>query len=765
MSKKEKYILWFKEIGKDDISLVGGKGANLGEMFSFGVPVPDGFVVTTKAYYDFLSSNKLTYQIDKILEKIDYDSPDDLEKASVRLKKMIHEAPVPKEISNQIMKSYLKLGTVFSHSYVAVRSSATAEDLGNASFAGQQVTFLNVRGESLVAQKVKECWASLFQARAIFYRHQKGFDHLKVGIAVPVQKMIPSEVSGVMFTIDPVNGSKNHILVEAVWGLGELIVQGEVSPDSYLVNKRTFDIEKVSIEKQMVELVKVGNKNKLEPVPKSRQLRRKLSDSQIVKIAKIGESIHRHYYYPQDIEWAVYKDKIYIVQTRPVTAFGKEEPAKKQPVIPKSKVILTGTAASPGIATGPARVIMSPKEMSKVHSGDILVATMTTPDYVPVMKKVSGIVTDKGGKTSHAAIVSRELGIPCVVGTGKGTSVLKNDRVITINGEKGEIYIGNPYGKINKGVSEKTVRPLIPQAQNHIKTATKLYVNLAEPNLAKEVSLRNVDGIGLLRAEFMIAELGVHPKKLIKDKKQALLVKKLAGGIRTICEAFSPRPVIYRTTDFKTNEYRNLVGGEAYEPKEENPFIGYRGALRYVADPEVFEVELEAIKTVRNTYGCKNLWLMIPFCRTPDELMKVKKLIVSAGLIRSPSFKLMMMVEVPSNVVILEEFIKAGIDGVSIGSNDLTMLMLGADRDNVVFSSGYNEMDPAVYWAVEHVIRTCHKHKISCSICGQAPSVYEDFLEKIVQWGITSVSINPDRIEETRKLIYSFETARAKKKG
>ena len=759
MKKEEKNILWFDEIDKDDVDLVGGKGANLGEMTKAGIPVPRGFNVTSKAYFDFLEENKLKSKIHQELKKVDADDPQSINEASSRVKKIIKGGDMSPELSKEIIHSYLKLGGIISHARVAIRSSATAEDLPTASFAGQQETFLNVKGEANVLNRVKDCWASLFESRAIFYREEKGFDHFKVGIAVPVQEMIPADISGVMFTIDPITHQKNRIIIEAIYGLGEYIVQGIVTPDIYNVNASNLEIISKKVEKQIIQLVRSERESAQKKVSRRLQLKRKLTDSQIKELAKLGRKIHKHYFYPQDIEWVLYKKKFYIVQSRPVTTIKKEEKKKKTVEI-KRDILLKGTPASPGIVSGPVKKIFSSKNINKAEKGDILVTTMTTPDFVPAMKRVTAIVTNKGGQTSHAAIVSRELGIPCIVGTQNATEVLKENQIITVNGAKGEIYKG---GLKEESVTLEGPKPEIANLkhQNIIKTATNIYVNLAEPDLAEEVAKRNVDGVGLLRAEFMIAQYGIHPRKILKDKKQKGFVDDLTTNISTFCKAFYPRPVVYRATDFKTNEYRNLTGGKAYEPEEENPLLGYRGAFRYITDDDVFELELRAIKKVRKEYN--NLSLMIPFVRTPQELEKVKRIILSNGLNRSATFELLLMVEVPSNVILLEDFIKVGIDGVSIGSNDLTMLILGVDRDNSNLAEAFNEQDKAVLWALKKTIKTCHKHKISCSICGQAPSFYEDLVEKLVDWGITSISVNPDAIERTRQIVYEMEKRKIKK--
>jgi len=613
MNKKTKNILWFREIGKDDIPVVGGKGANLGEMSSFlGDLVPNGFVVTAKAYFDFIAYNGLEEKIRKILEITNVHRPSELGAASKKIKKIIINGKINPEIGREIAKNYFKLGSFLGlkQALVAVRSSATAEDLPDASFAGQQETFLNIRGEANLINYIRRCWASLFTPRAIFYRKEKGFDKCKVGLAVIVQKMVQSEISGVGFTIDPVTNQKNKIVIEAVWGLGEYIVQGMVTPDHYEVEKKIYRISKTTTSPQRFQLVKVRGKTIKTLVPKNKQKTQKLNSAQIVKLAKIGQKIQEHYFFPQDFEWAFEKGKFYIVQTRPVTTINQKSKSKNQKAV-EGELVLTGDGASPGMGQGKVIIVKKAKEIGRVKKGMVLVTTMTSPDFVPAMKKAAAIITDKGGQTSHAAIVSRELSVPCVVGAKIATKILKTGDYVAVDGNQGKIWLG----KLIKSSRPKIHQPPAKEAHK-IKTATKLYVNLAEPGLAKEIAKRNVDGVGLLRAEFMIAQIGIHPQKLIQEKQEDFFIKKLSSGILKFCRAFNPRPVIYRATDFKSNEYRHLKGGELFEPKEANPLLGFRGAARYIALPQVFELELEAIKIVRNKHGFKNLWLMIPFVRT-----------------------------------------------------------------------------------------------------------------------------------------------------
>ena len=748
-------LLWFKDIRYEDVSLVGGKGANLGEMYSLGIPVPNGFVVTADTYFDFIEKNKLKPQIKNILSITNVDHPDELQAASKKIRALIKKTPFTHDVSVQIMTAYKKLGSFggLVDMPVAVRSSATAEDSLDASFAGQQDTYLNVIGESNVLHRVRDCWASLFTPRSIFYRVKKKYNHFKVGVAVPIQKMVQSEISGIMFTANPVSNNKNEIIIEVIWGLGEYIVQGVVTPDQFIVDKSNWVIKQKNNVHQDLQLIKNQNETAEVAVPKYKQNKIKINDATAIKIAKVGQKLHNHYGKAQDIEFAIEKGKFFVVQTRPITTL--QNAAKKNFEITETP-ILQGEAASPGFASGEAILIKDQKEINRVKDGQILVITMTTPDFVPAMKKVAGIITDKGGQTSHAAIVSRELGTPCVVGTKTATKTIKEGDIVTIDGSTGRVWSGNLISNL------QTDNKIIPKIA--LKTATKLYVNLGEPELSKAISKRSVDGVGLLRAEFMMANIGIHPKYMIAQNRQKEYIDKLASGITEFCKNFNPRPVIYRASDFKTNEYRLLKFGKLYEPEESNPMLGFRGATRYIHSPEVFRMELEAIKIVRNKFNLKNIWLMIPFCRTPRELFEIKKIIAGAGLLRSPSFKLFMMAEIPSNVILLDKFIDVGIDGISIGSNDLTMLTLGLDRDNSEVARDFNEMDPAVLWSLKRLVTKAKKRDIMVGICGQAPSNHPDLVEKLVKWGITSISVSPDAIDHTRQIIHWAENRNITKK-
>jgi len=744
------YIKWFKDLSKEDIGIAGGKGANLGELTAAKIPVPPGFVVLSSAYFAFLNANNLRPKIHQILNSCNVADPHQLNIASQKVQKLILASELPQSLALEIMKNYAKLGT---NVYVAVRSSATAEDLPGASFAGQQESYLNVRGDANVIMRVRDAWASLFGERAIFYREQKKFDHFKVGIAVPIQRMIQSEVSGVMFTVDPISQDKDKLVIEGIYGLGDYIVQGVVSPDHYEVSKSKKEILSKNIVKQTIMETRGGNEVVQSKVPAIKQELQKLSDKHILQLAEIGKKIHEHYFFPQDIEWALEKRKLYITQARPITTLGEVTKLASDKVTENREVLLKGAPASPGLVSGPVKLVPDVKLLGKVKKGDIMVTDMTTPDFVPAMRRAAGIITNRGGLTSHAAIVSRELGVACIVGTGTATKILKDGMIVTLNGATGEIFKGSI--KISPIHLQKPTSNI--ELQN-IKTATKIYVNLGEPERAEIIAKNNVDGVGLLRAEFMMAEIGVHPKKMIADGKAEEYINKLAHDLGIFCKAFGNRPIIYRASDFKTNEYRSLVGGKVYEPEESNPMLGFRGAFRYIKNPDVFDLELAAILKVRNKMGYKNLNLMIPFVRTPHEMLEVKKIVTIAGLIRSGTFKLYMMCEIPSNVILLDDFLDIGIDGISIGSNDLTMMIMGTDRDNQEVAVEFDERNPAVLWALEKIIKTCLKRNVACGICGQAPSQYPELVEKLVHWGITSISVNPDAIDRTRQIVADSES-------
>ncbi len=760
IQKRQASLLWFSEVDSGDLALAGGKGSNLGEMTRRGAPVPPGFVVSVVSYQKFLTDNGLDARLSEILGGVDVYHSSNLVEVAAQAQQAILSAPMPAELAAEITRAYRELG----EGPVAVRSSATAEDLPDASFAGQQRTYLNVEGIEQVLETVKGCWASLFEARAIFYRAEQNFNQLGVGIAVPVQRMVQSEISGVMFTAEPNRSDRSKVLIEAVYGLGESVVSGAVTPDSYLIQKDGMEI----LEKRLVPQSRMLTRNPDAagaddlnhevdvPVEMSRTY--KLTDSQIAEVAQFGLNLEEAYNHPQDIEWAMEGNAFYITQTRPITTLGSIGESEGLDVDESAyPLLLQGTPASPGSATG--TVVVLPKidetsldQLDRVKEGDVLVTEMTTPDYVPAMKRATAIITDHGGRTAHAAIISRELSIPCAVGTGAATTTLTDGQIVTVDGSTGRVYEGAVPGAGQEISAD--------DAAENLRTKTNVYVNLAEPDLADVIAARNVDGVGLLRAEFIVARIGEHPRLMIEEGRGEEYTQKVVDGLMKFAAAFDPRPVIYRTTDFKTNEYRNLRGGDRYEPEEENPMIGYRGAGRYVKEPDIFALEIEAVRRVRAKHP--NLHVMIPFVRTVDELVHTKSLLEQYGLRRGDNgFKLWMMAEVPSNVILLEEFIKVGIDGVSIGSNDLTQLVLGVDRDSAILADDFDERNEAVMRALETIVTTAARLGITCGICGQAPSFFPDLTAKLVEWGITSVSVSPDVINHTRRIVHEVETAQA----
>ena len=743
-------IVWFSQVGRNDVPLVGGKGANLGELTQAQIPVPPGFVVTTRAYRAFLVATGLEGRLEAMLEGLDVEDDEALQRVSGNVREAIEQAEMPAQLREDIERSYLELG----QGAVAVRSSATAEDLAEASFAGQQSTYLNVEGAADVVDAVQRCWASLFEARAVFYREHAGWGHVDVDLAVPVQRMVQSETSGVMFTIDPITNDEQRVVIEAAFGLGEAVVAGLVSPDHFEVDKSSEAILDRQIFRQDRMLMRNpngtgGEANIWRALSDAEGDRPKLTDAQVVELTAIGKRIERHYGGPQDIEWGWADGRFYLLQTRPITTLARPAGDLDSAPTPTAEPLLSGSPASPGVAAGQVRVVSDPSQTGLIVEGDVLVAEMTTPDFVPAMKRAAAIITEKGGRTCHAAIISRELGVPCIVGA-PGARALAEKLTVTVDGAAGHVYEGAQEELIDWWRRQQ--ERVVTEAPD---TKTKIYVNLADPDIAQRVADRSVDGVGLLRAEFIIARMGEHPRSFLDSGRGDEYVERLADGMRTIAAAFHPRPVIYRATDFKTNEYANLKGGAEYEPHEENPMIGYRGAARYVREPDLFELELRALEAVREDYP--GLHLMIPFVRTTGELRQVIDLVEAYGLKRSDSFKIWIMVEVPSNVWLLEDFIAQGVDGVSIGSNDLTQLTLGIDRDSERFADTFDERDPAVLYAIQHVIETAHRCGVTVSVCGQGPSEHPDLAQRLVEWGITSISVTPDVIEKTRQYVADAE--------
>ena len=779
--KATRIILWFEELTKDDVPIVGGKNANLGEMIRAGIPVPPGFAVTAYAFKRFIEETGIKNRIYEIIrEKAPKGAakPEDYIEASKEIRALIESTPMPKDIEEAIRKAYRELCERVGkkEEFVAVRSSATAEDLPDASFAGQQETYLNVRGEDEVVEKVQKCWSSLFTPRAIFYREQKGFEHEKVLISVAVQKMVNAKSAGVMFTIHPVTGERDKIVIEGNWGLGEAVVSGAVTPDEWVVDKNTLEILERRIVEKTVEYIrdpKTGRTIHAE-VPPERRKQPCLTDEEVKKLAELGILIEKHYGRPMDIEWAIDRDmkfpeSVFIVQARPETVWSVREgaaPAEAEAVsVAEAKAVVKGLPASPGIAYGQAKVCLSLEDAKELmKEGDILVTTMTNPDWVPYMRIASAIVTDEGGMTCHAAIVSRELGIPCIVGTKDATKKLRTGQYYTVDAKAGVVY----EGKVAEIVEKKEEKVEAAAVEIVLKpvTATKIYMNLGVPEKIKDYKNLPFDGIGLMRVEFIMASyVGEHPLYLLETGRGEILVNKLAEGIAMVAREIYPRPIVVRFSDFKTNEYRQLKGGEKYEPHEDNPMLGWRGVSRYISPQyeKAFRLEIQAIKKVRDEMGLTNVWVMAPFVRTLWEAEKFIKLLAEEGLESGRDFKVWAMAEVPSIIFLAEEFARY-FDGFSIGSNDLTQLTLGTDRDSAILPKidprYFDERDPAVRTAIAMLIEKAHNSPYgyrTVSICGQAPSVYPEFAEFLVRHGIDSISVNPDVVVRTRELVAAVE--------
>lgn len=773
MKKEEQFLLWFEQLERKDVDIVGGKSSSLGEMTAkTDVPVPYGFATTAYAYRYFIKESGLEEKMRSILSELtDVENSALLRDVSARLRDAIMAEKMPQDLQDAIGAAYVELGKRVGEEnpYVAVRSSATAEDLPDASFAGQQDTYLNVQGAETIIAKVKECYASCFTDRAVYYREKQGFDHIEVALSAVVQMMVFSKTSGVMFTVNVATGDDNNILIEAAFGLGEYVVQGTVTPDNYTISKHDHKIIDRCVNEQDIMLVrKKGGDCEEVQVPEELRKVQTLTDEQILELADYAKKIEKHYGCYMDMEWGVDErtNKIWILQARPETVWSrrnKEGGAKvqesKSMTTTDHKVIVKGLPASPGKVSGRVHVILDPSRIDEFKEGEILVTEMTAPDWVPAMKKAKAIVTDSGGMTCHASIVSRELGIPCIVGTksrGEAATVTIPDGIdVTIDATHGVVY----EGIIEGAKKENQAGAAVAVAEYFPPTGTNVYMNLGDPELAEKYSSLPCDGIGLMREEFIwTTYIHEHPLYLIKTGHPEKVVDQLAEGMRQVCQAMAPRPVTLRFSDFKSSEYRDLKGGDEFEPYEPSALLGWRGASRYY-DPkyiEAFKLECQAVVKVREEFGLKNLNVMIPFCRNVEECEKVVKIMAECGLERGKDFKVWLMAEIPSNIILADQFNKY-VDGYSIGSNDLTMLVLGCDRDNDTVSHIYDERNLAVRRAVRHLIEVAHSEGKTVSICGQAPSVYPEFCEFLIKSGIDSISVNPDTVKFTKKLVAQVE--------
>ncbi len=744
------------DVSHANIAIVGGKGANLGEMIRAGLPVPPGFVVTIGAYERMRESSGIGAAVDALLRNVPIDDTAALQRVSAQLRELVSKVELPDELVHEIALAYARLAAStpgVGEPLVAVRSSATAEDTTEFSFAGMFESVLGVRGPAALADAVRRCWASTFGARVLYYRLSRQMP-AEMPVAVVVQRMVPSEKSGVMFTADPATGASDQIVIEAAWGLGEVVVGGQVTPDRYVAKKHSGVVVEryVGAKEFLLEALPEGGTRRVELANDPRGKRTVLSEPELAGLVKLALASERHYGAPQDMEFAIAGGELFVTQTRPITTLPRADGEPPSTMKPAPEALLRGLGASPGAATGRVRILTSADASSALLQGEVLVAAMTSPDWVPLMRRAAAIVTDAGGMTSHAAIVSRELGIPCVVGTRTATQTLRDGMQVTVNGRDGSVMAGAVP------VSDAQSRPARPVAAASAPvTATRIYVNLGEPDRAEEIAARDADGVGLLRAEFLMLSAleGVHPRKLIERDQTDGFVRRMKEGLERFAVAFAPRPVVYRAMDFRSNEFRQLEGGAAFEPEESNPMIGYRGCFRYTREPDLFGFELLALAQARRDHP--NLHLMLPFVRTGWEMQRCRELIDASALAASPGMELWVMAEVPSVISWLEEYVRLGVTGVSIGSNDLTQLVLGVDRDSALLAPYYDERDKAVMDAIHAIIEKAHALGITASICGQAPSVYPEFAAQLVEWGIDSISVNADALERTRRNVAAAE--------
>ena len=743
----------FADLRVSDVPYAGGKGANLGELASAGLPVPPGFVIGAPAYAAYCVQTGLRARLEALLDGVDVEDTAALAAAAAAARALFDETPIPDWLRGRILEACAELGV--DDAPVAVRSSATAEDTASASFAGMNETFLNIRGADAVLDAVRRCWRSLFGARTVYYRGSNGLGQADMDIAVIVQRQIASTRSGVMFTVNPASGDRGELVIEGAFGLGESVVSGSVSPDRYVVEKATLAIRAREVRRKELAIEPAeGGGTRERELTAEEALLPVLSDEEVLALARLGIADEEHYDSPQDTEWAFDADgSLWMLQSRPITTLHDQAPAAAAAQQPDGSVLLRGLGGAPGSASGAVRVLATLEDSDRLAHGDVLVTHMTAPDWVPLMRRASAIVTDSGGMTCHAAIVARELGIPAVVGTGEATRRLRDGELVTVDATHGVVI----EGAAAQGAPQAAA-PAAGVSPGRVVTGTQVLVNLSEPSQVQRAAALDVDGVGLLRAELMVLEAlgGDHPRTLLEEGRGEEFVASMADGLSTFAAAFAPRPITYRTIDFRTNEFRGLRGGDRFEPEESNPMIGYRGALRYTQEPDVFALELEALSRVW-AEGHRNLHVMLPFVRTTEELRRCRELVARSGLLDRRGFELWVMAEVPSVLFNLASYTELGVAGISIGSNDLTQLLLGADRDNEVLAQTFDERDPAVTAYLSQLIPRARELGLRTSICGQAPSVHPEYAELLVRAGIDCVSVNMDVVDRSRALLAAAE--------
>ncbi|MFN0090624.1 MAG: phosphoenolpyruvate synthase [Acidimicrobiales bacterium] len=760
---RRQYVRWFEELRLADAPSVGGKAANLGELTAAGLPVPPGFAVTADAFLNALDAAGRRDELRRVCERSFGADPGRLAALAAEAAGLMADVTPPADLAPAVVAAYHRLGEGVA---VAVRSSAAGEDSAEASFAGMNETFTNVSGEEELLAALVRCWASVYGERVLTYRALRGLRN-EPAIAVVVQQMVAAERSGVMFTADPAGrAAPGTVVIEGAWGQGEVVVGGLVEPDTYLVAPVAgrFAVREVRVGAKELEIVRgPDGKDLRRATPPERAGARVLDDVEVVALAELGLAAEAHYGAAQDMEWAIEDGRVVLLQSRPITTLGPSGAAPAPAAAPTvdGAALVSGLAASHGVGAGLVRVLASPSEADQFQDGEVLVAAMTKPDWLPIMRRAAAVVTDGGGVTCHAAIVSRELGIPCVVGTRTATTTLRTGEAVTVDADQGKIFAGAALA----GPAAPTRAPSAPGAPaaplgtgaGAEALGTKILVNLALPDQAEAAAALPVDGVGLLRAELMLTQAleGVHPRQLLSEGRADAFVERMAGSLRRIAAAFDPRPVVYRAIDFRTNEFRDLAGGAAFEPVEANPMIGYRGCWRYVREPDLFRLELDALAAVRAEHA--NLHLMIPFVRTAWELEAVLGLVDASPLGADRRLERWVMAEVPSVAYRIRDYAALGVSGVSIGSNDLTQLMLGVDRDSELCAELFDEADAAVLDVIERIIAACHDAGITASLCGQAPSQRPAFAEKLVGFGIDSISVTPDAVGAVRRVVGAAE--------